>query len=99
MTGGAGFIGRHVSSQLIADGHEVAVLDSLRPDVHQHRPPPIDNLVVADIRDAGAVRGALDGVDTVIHLAAKVGLGVDLDDMDDYVSTNSLGTAVLLREM
>ncbi|HEY0470734.1 MAG TPA: NAD-dependent epimerase/dehydratase family protein, partial [Kribbella sp.] len=46
-----------------------------------------------------AVRGALDGVDTVIHLAAKVGLGVDLDDMDDYVSTNSLGTAVLLREM
>ena len=32
-----------------------------------------------------------------MHLAAKVGLGVDLDDMDDYVSSNSLGTATVLR--
>jgi dTDP-L-rhamnose 4-epimerase len=109
VTGGAGFIGRHVNAQLVAEGHEVVVLDSLRPDVHQvdqldpphrpHLPLPTDNLVVADIRDAGAVGKALDGVDTVVHLAAKVGLGVGLDDMDDYVSTNSLGTAVLLREM
>jgi dTDP-L-rhamnose 4-epimerase len=99
LTGGAGFIGRHVNRQLVAEGHEVVVLDSLRPDVHKQRPPAIDNLLVADLRDAEAVGKALDGVDTVVHLAAKVGLGVDLDDMDDYVSTNSLGTAVLLREM
>jgi dTDP-L-rhamnose 4-epimerase len=98
LTGGAGFIGRHVHAQLLADGHEVRVLDSLRPDVHQ-TPPSIDGLIVADIRDAEAVHDALDGMDTVVHLAAKVGLGVDLDDMDDYVSTNSLGTAVLLRAL
>jgi dTDP-L-rhamnose 4-epimerase len=36
-------------------------------------------------------------VDVIVHLAAKVGLGVRLDDIDDYVSTNDLGTAVLLR--
>jgi dTDP-L-rhamnose 4-epimerase len=98
LTGGAGFIGRHVHSQLVADGHDVTVFDSLRADVHD-RPPVIENLIVADVRDAEAVAAALEGVDVVIHLAAKVGLGVDLDDIDDYVSSNSLGTAVLLREM
>ncbi|MFC5263070.1 NAD-dependent epimerase/dehydratase family protein [Kribbella qitaiheensis] len=98
VTGGAGFIGRHVHAQLLADGHEVRVLDSLRPDVHQTK-PAVDNLIVADIRDGEAVDRALAGVDSVVHLAAKVGLGVDLDDMDDYVSSNSLGTAVLLRHL
>lgn len=98
LTGGAGFIGRHVHKQLLADGHEVRVLDSLRPDVHLVK-PVIDNLIVADIRDAEAVDQAVQGVDAVVHLAAKVGLGVDLDDMDDYVSTNSLGTAVLLKAL
>jgi dTDP-L-rhamnose 4-epimerase len=121
LTGGAGFIGRHVRTQLLADGHEVRVLDSLTPDVHglppaqqapaarrphahplrdDHRHgPALDDLIVADVRDADAVDRALDGTDAVVHLAAKVGLGVDLDDMDDYVSTNSLGTAVLLRQL
>ena len=154
LTGGAGFIGTHVHAQLLSEGHEVRVLDSLRPDVHgsraalraaggeaeaeaRSRPAgraggelvadarnadvhgsapalraaaggegegeaggrPGGELVVADVRDADAVRRALVGIDAVIHLAAKVGLGVDLDDIDDYVSTNSLGTAVLLREM
>ncbi|TCM44331.1 NAD(P)-dependent oxidoreductase [Kribbella sp. VKM Ac-2568] len=98
LTGGAGFIGRHVHAQLLADGHEVRVLDSLRPDVHQTM-PAVDNLIVADIRDGEAVDRALVGIDAVVHLAAKVGLGVDLDDMDDYVSSNSLGTAVLLRQL
>ncbi|MFI5706697.1 NAD-dependent epimerase/dehydratase family protein [Kribbella sp. NPDC051620] len=98
LTGGAGFIGRHVHAQLLADGHSVRVLDSLRPDVHAS-PPSVDGLIVGDIRDASVVSKALQGVDAVVHLAAKVGLGVDLDDMDDYVSTNSLGTAVLLRAL
>jgi dTDP-L-rhamnose 4-epimerase len=98
LTGGAGFIGRHVYSRLVAEGHEVRVLDSLRPDVHQ-QPPAVDNLIVGDIRDPAAVDRALIDVDVVVHLAAKVGLGVDLDDMDDYVSSNSLGTAVLLRQL
>lgn len=99
LTGGAGFIGSHVHAQLVADGHDITVLDSCRPDVHQRPPKPARNLVVADVRDASAVDKALTGVDAVVHLAAKVGLGVDLDDMDDYVSSNSLGTAVLLRQM
>ncbi|GAB3831597.1 NAD-dependent epimerase/dehydratase family protein [Kribbella italica] len=97
LTGGAGFIGQHVRTQLLAEGHNPVVFDSLRPDVHI-TPPAID-LTVGDIRDPDAVAAALEGVDVVIHLAAKVGLGVDLDDIDDYVSSNSLGTAVLLKQL
>jgi dTDP-L-rhamnose 4-epimerase len=99
LTGGAGFIGRHVHTQLVAEGYEVVVLDSFRPDVHAHTPPPTPGLIIGDVRDAGTVARALRGIDTVIHLAAKVGLGVDLDDLDDYVSSNSLGTAVVLRQL
>jgi len=99
LTGGAGFIGTHVHHQLVAEGHEVTVFDSFRPDVHARRPEPRPGLIIGDVRDADALTKALDGVDTVIHLAAKVGLGVRLDDIDDYVSSNSLGTAVLLKSL
>lgn len=98
LTGGAGFIGRHVFRQIVADGHQVDVLDSLRPDVHTETPNDFD-VIRADVRDADALDRVLPGADAVIHLAAKVGLGVDVNDLDDYVSTNSLGTAVLLRAM
>jgi dTDP-L-rhamnose 4-epimerase len=50
-----------------------------------------------DITDLDRVRPAVRGCDVVVHLAAKVGLGVDLSDLDDYARTNDLGTAVVLR--
>lgn len=100
LTGGAGFIGRHLLTELLARGHQVRVLDSLRPDVHRDRAPALPaELVVADVRDPAAVDGALDDVEAVCHLAAKVGLGVDVQDLPDYASSNDLGTAVLLAGM
>ncbi len=106
VTGGAGFIGTAVVHRLVSVGHEPVVLDSLRPDVHgPARPGPASGsggpgeFVLADVRDVEAVKQALAGVDAVIHLAAKVGLGVSLDDLDDYVSSNDLGTAVVLKAM
>ena len=56
-------------------------------------------MLVADVRDASAVDRALEGVDAVLHLAAKVGLGVDVGDLPDYASSNDAGTAVLLAAM
>ena len=97
VTGGAGFIGREVVAELTRRGDEVVVLDSLREDVHGRDPHVDERTVVGDVRDAEAVRRALAGCDAVVHLAAKVGLGVSLADIDDYVSSNDLGTAVLLR--
>jgi len=102
LTGGAGFIGRHVLHELLARGHEVRVLDSLRPDVHAGgRTSPLDGaeLIVADVRDSNAIDNALKGVEAVLHLAAKVGLGVDVSDLPDYASSNDVGAAELLAGM
>ena len=102
LTGGAGFIGQHVLHRLLTGGHEVRVLDSLRPDVHSGRPwsPPAGvELHVADVRDATALDRVLRGVDGVVHLAAKVGLGVDVGDLPDYAASNDTGTAELLAAM
>ena len=105
VTGGAGFIGTAVLRALAPSASEVVVVDSLRPDVHRdggraarERLAALDvRLVEADVRDLAALHESLTGADAVVHLAAKVGLGVDLDDLDDYVSSNSLGTATVLR--
>ncbi len=100
VTGGAGFIGGHIVEQLVDDGAGVVVLDSLvaHAEPPAHLPGAVD-LRVADLRDADAVAHAVSDVDAVCHQAARVGLGVDLDDVADYVSDNDLGTAVLLRAL
>lgn len=103
VTGGAGFIGRHVLAELLARGHEVRALDSLRPDVHRdasgwQAPDGIETLV-GDVRDPALAARAVAGVEAVIHLAAKVGLGVDIADLPDYASSNDVGTAELLVAM
>jgi dTDP-L-rhamnose 4-epimerase len=84
LTGGAGFIGSVVSEQLSRTGHEVVVFDRALD--------PRD-----DITDLSRLREALVDCHAVCHLAAKVGLGVDLSDIDDYARQNDLGTAVVLR--
>ena len=96
LTGGAGFIGRHVLRELLSRGHEVRVLNSLRADVHPAgTTKPLDGaeMRIADVRDAPAVEAALRGVEAVVHLAAKVGIGVDVNDLPDYASSNDFGTA------
>ncbi len=103
LTGGAGFIGSHVALALLDAGHDVLVLDALLAGVHGPAPRPLldprSTFVRADVRDAPALDAALTGVDAVCHQAAKVGLGVDLDDAPDYAGHNDLGTAVLLAAM
>jgi dTDP-L-rhamnose 4-epimerase len=99
LTGGAGFIGRHVHAELSARGHRVRVLDSLRPDVHGDDPVHPAGLQVGDVRCRADVDQALGGIDAVIHLAARVGLGVDVEDLPDYADTNVHGTGVLLAAM
>ncbi|MBV8839379.1 MAG: NAD-dependent epimerase/dehydratase family protein [Alphaproteobacteria bacterium] len=102
LTGGAGFIGQHVLRELLRRRHEVSVLDSLRADVHRgpRWTPPAEVIFHnADVRDTDALDRALAGVEAVLHLAAKVGLGVDVQDLPDYASSNDAGTAALLAAM
>ncbi|MGZ4359457.1 MAG: NAD-dependent epimerase/dehydratase family protein [Gaiellaceae bacterium] len=102
VTGGAGFIGSHLVDRLLAEGREVRILDSLDPQVHpQGRPEYLASeaeLVVADVRDRDAVRAALEGVDRVVHLAAAVGVGQSMYEIERYTSVNALGAAVLLEQ-
>ncbi len=104
MTGGAGFIGCHVARALLDRGYAVRVLDSLVEQVHGRDIP--DNpvlshveLIRADVRDRDRVADALDGVDSVIHLAAEVGVGQSMYAIDRYVAVNDLGTGVLFQAL
>ncbi len=104
VTGGAGFIGRHVSRALLRRGHRVRVLDSLIEQVHGGRawPEGLDRdveLVVGDVRDEAALIGALKGADKVVHLAAEVGVGQSMYAVDRYVSANDHGTATLFQQL
>ena len=101
VTGGLGFVGSHVVEALLAGGERVRIIDSLHPGAHAVQPfvPDGAEVVIGDVRDPDAVATAADGVRAVCHQAAMVGLGVDLDDLPEYVSHNALGTAVLLRAL
>jgi dTDP-L-rhamnose 4-epimerase len=102
VTGGCGFIGRYLVKELLEEGYRVRILDSLVEQVHGETPPAEiagAELRRADIRDADAVRRALDDVDGVFHLAAEVGVGQSMYEISRYVGVNDLGTAVLLEEM
>ncbi|OEC96224.1 NAD-dependent epimerase/dehydratase family protein [Rhizobium sp. YK2] len=103
VTGGCGFIGRHVTEELLENGYEVRILDALIDQVHGpsgfQQVMDTADVVRADVRDKGAVREALKGVDAVIHLAAEVGVGQSMYEIARYVGTNDLGTAVLLEAM
>jgi dTDP-L-rhamnose 4-epimerase len=104
ITGGAGFIGSHTARHLLELGYRVRVLDNLDPQVHpaRERPAYLDEdveLRLGDVRDRGAVADALSGVDRVIHLAARVGVGQSMYEIAQYSSVNTYGTGVLLEAM
>ncbi len=104
ITGGAGFIGRHLSAELLRRDYRIRILDSLIEQVHVGRAKPdfighdID-FVEGDIRDKATVTRALKGVDAVVHLAAEVGVGQSMYAVDHYVSVNDYGTAVLFQAL
>ena len=104
ITGGAGFIGRHLARALLDRGDKVRLLDSLIDQVHPtgRLPQELEGDVEffqADIRDPDAVRRALTGVDKVVHLAAEVGVGQSMYAVDRYTSVNDYGTAVLFQQI
>jgi len=105
VTGGAGFIGKAVCDELLRRGNRVRVLDSLIEQVHgpgASRPDglsPEVELIRGDVRDGEAVAGALKGIDSVVHLAAEVGVGQSMYEVERYTSTNDVGTAVLFEKL
>jgi dTDP-L-rhamnose 4-epimerase len=105
VTGGAGFIGSHLVDALLERGNQVRVFDNLDPQVHgglrEHGELPAylnreAEFVLGDVRNRDALLKALGGSDVVFHLAARVGVGQSMYEIEPYVDVNVRGTAVLL---
>ncbi|MEV4562486.1 UDP-glucose 4-epimerase GalE [Nonomuraea sp. NPDC049419] len=95
VTGGAGYVGSVVAAQLVEAGHEVTVLDDLSTG-HEDAVPEGARFVRADIAEAGQ---ALDGVDAVLHFAAKSLVGESVQQPARYWANNLGGTLALLDAM
>lgn len=102
VTGGAGFIGSYLVDALVERGHDVRIYDALVPQVHGPNEALPDYLnpdaefVKGDVRDRDALARALQGVDVVYHLAAAVGVGQSMYEIQHYTEVNTLGGAILL---
>src|SRR5581483_7478201 len=104
ITGGAGFIGSHIATELLGAGYSVRVLDKLDEQVHHgsSRPPYLDKeieLQVGDVCNRDDIKRALNGVEMVCHMAAAVGVGQSMYEIARYTANNDLGTAILLEEV
>lgn len=102
ITGGAGFIGSHLTDTLISNGYKVRIIDNLADQVHGSQGWP-DYLhddvekVKGDIRDRTLVDQCMEGCSYVIHLAAAVGVGQSMYEVEKYTDVNVRGTSILLE--
>lgn len=96
VTGGAGFIGSHLTDRLAADRHSVRVLDNLSTGKRTNLAGGVD-FIEGDVRDVGTVDRAVAGVDAIFHLAAVASVQASVDDPAGTHGTNFLGTLHLLE--
>ncbi|RDE09163.1 NAD-dependent epimerase/dehydratase family protein [Pelagibacterium lacus] len=110
ITGGAGFIGSHLTDTLIAAGHRVTVLDCLLEQVHAGAERdaegwplylnPRAGRIKGDLLDDGVFENALgQGITHLIHLAASVGVGQSMTNIVDYTRNNTMAAAIILQAL
>lgn len=112
VTGGAGFIGSHVSEQLIARGDKVIIIDNLFGEndeiisMKKHHLETISSLdksaitiYIADICDEKQMETIFSThkIDTVCHLAARAGVRDSIIDPQSYIETNIIGTTIIFE--
>ncbi|MHC4582113.1 MAG: GDP-mannose 4,6-dehydratase [Planctomycetota bacterium] len=100
VTGGAGFIGSHLTERLLEDAHQVTVVD----DLSTGSPENIENFkehadfefVTGDIRNAELMEPVVERCDVIFHLAAAVGVRLIAEDPVHTIETNIGGTEIVL---
>lgn len=98
VTGGAGFIGSHIVEDLVRRGHKVRIFDDMSSGREEHLAAVRRDveLVVGDLRDAGAVRRAMKGIQFVSHQAALRAVERSMHDPVSYNDVNITGTLHVL---
>ena len=101
ITGGAGFIGSHLAERLLADGHEVMVLDNLSTGsieniVHLKQAPGF-SYAIDSVANESLLAEMIDASDVVFHLAAAVGVKLIVEQPVHTIETNVHGTEVVLK--
>jgi UDP-glucose 4-epimerase len=98
ITGGAGFIGSHLCDALLAQGHQVSILDNMSTGSAANIAHIKDLIEIhqGDIRDAELVEKLMAPADLVLHMAAALGVNTILENPIESVSTNFTGSEVVL---
>lgn len=101
ITGGAGFIGSHLTDALLANGHSVRILDDLSTGKRSNLPldNPAVELIEGDVADAPLVARAMAGCSAVAHLAAVASVQASVDDPVRTHQSNFIGTLNVCEAM
>jgi nucleoside-diphosphate-sugar epimerase len=101
ITGGAGFVGSHLAERLLADGHEVIVLDNLSTgsidNISHLKNHPRFSYAVDSVTNEPLLAELIDRSDVVFHLAAAVGVKLIVEQPVHTLETNVHGTEVVLK--
>jgi len=101
ITGGAGFIGSHLSEELLERGHHVSVLDDLSTgsiaNIEHLKSHPKFTYVIGSVTEERLTAELLDGSDAVYHLAAAVGVKLIVESPVRTIETNIRGTEIVLE--
>lgn len=99
VTGGAGFIGSHLVESLLAEGHQVRVLDNLSTGSLENLAACRNQIefLEGDIRHPDTVRQACEGIETVFHQAAITSVTQSIQHPAETLDVNVTGTRVLLE--
>lgn len=102
ITGGAGFIGSHLSDALIAAGHHVHVIDDLSTgamsNIAHFKGHERFGCTIDSVANEAVLAGLIDRADVVFHLAAAVGVKKIVEEPVATIETNVHGTEVVLRQ-
>jgi len=98
ITGGAGFLGSALARRLVAEGHQVRVLDDLSAGDPERLPPQV-LFTRGDVRDRPKLWTLLQGIQCVFHLAARVSVAESVAYPREYNDVNVGGTVALMEAM
>ena len=99
ITGGAGFIGSHLCDALLAQGHQVTILDNMSTGSGANIAHIKEKIEIhqGDIRDVALVEKLMAPADLVLHMAAALGVNTILESPLESMSTNITGSEVVLN--